>query len=183
MLILSSCGSSTFYAYDNAKDGEYCTIEVDRKGYSTYRGIRHPKYADWSYKRFIYMKSDEKNLESYYDLYRIGSYVDLNRISTIYYVDEFNTCFDVAFLFLKSDSCYLNNRISYRIEEDSVFFNSCICTLEDPEFQEVTHGRYWLPPYLKKVDNIDYSKFSMFKVKKKFLKNPAKKGAPKSWGK
>ncbi len=67
-LILSSCASSTFYAYENVEDEVYCTIEVDRKGYSTYRGIRYPKYADWSYKRFLYMESGEENLEGYLQL-------------------------------------------------------------------------------------------------------------------
>lgn len=169
IMILNSCASSTFYAYYNIEDEVYCTMEVDRKGISTYRGIIYPKYSDWSYKRFIYIKSRAKNIEGY---------LDLRDIFAIYHIDEFNDYFDCSHLFFESDSCILNNRISYWLEGDSAYYPSFICIQEHPTFLEANRGFSQLAPYFKKVDKIDYSKFSMFKVKKKYLKNPEKKRTP-----
>lgn len=175
VLTLGSCASSTFYAYENVDDEVYCTIEVDRKGFSTYRGIGYTKYADWSYKRFIYMRSDYENLEGY---------LLLEHVLDIYHIDETDTSFDISLLFYKSDSCDVYSDIIYVLEENdsASFIEVSDCLLENPVFLEVSRDYDWLPPYFKKVDKIDYSKFSMFKVKKKFLKNPEKKGAPKSRG-
>ncbi len=179
MLMLSSCASSTFYAYENVEDEVYCTIEVDRKGYSTYRGIRYPKYSNWPYKRFLYMKSDEENLEGY-----LRDYLQLKGIFDIHYIEEQkgggDTGFDIALLFYKSDSCIMYNDISYVVEKDSAYYCCSDCILEHPDFLKANSDGTWMPPYFKKVDKIDYSKFSVFRVKKRFLKNPKKKNAPKS---
>lgn len=169
LIFLNSCAPGTYYAYYNADDEVYCTIEVDRNGISTYRGIRFPKYSDWSFKRFIYMKSRKKNIEGY---------LDLRDIFAIYHTDENDDYFDSSHLFFESDSCILNNRLSYWLVGDSAYSLSSVCILERPEFLKVNRGSDWLPPYFIKVDKIDYSKFSMFKVRKRYLKNPERKWTP-----
>ena len=121
------------------------------------------------------MKSDEDNIDGYLQIQ--SSFFE------IYYINEGSNAFDATLLCFKSDSCILNNPISYVIENDSAYFCCSYCIQDNPAFLKVNFGYDWLPPYFKKVDKIDYSKFSMFKVKKKFLKNPKKRRSPKSWKK
>ncbi|MEN7551825.1 hypothetical protein AAG747_28170 [Rapidithrix thailandica] len=186
-LCISACHRriQTFYAYED--EHSYCTLEINmkKKGhyrYLTYRGMskthydtvqapvtgvleplsEHPRKNNL----FIYVKGKEVAIENYtgFD----------NAIHEFYYMKrkrggKFDLCFPYQ-VGGKMDRD-INYVLYKRISNDSLILLSNKL-MEQHCFQYL--GIDWFPPYLKRVEEIEYDKFRLPQVEEKHLKDPTK---------
>ncbi|WP_064968110.1 hypothetical protein [Tenacibaculum ovolyticum] len=155
---LSSCSKSVYYAYKD--ENKYATIEVTKKNELFYRAIYDNNYI------YIY------------------SFLSYKKDNSIFYLkdpnimfwkreehDEFDLCFfsgkNEDFVLYEKQGSQNMWKLSRSISDNLL--------LNEPCLKE--NNIDWFPEYMVKVDKIDYEKFNLPHIKKKYLKNPKK--APK----
>lgn len=156
IVFFTSCTKSIYFAYN--KDTTYCTIEVTGKDEILYRG---------NYSTFIFLES--VNFSSINKKDNTG-YISFVAPGWLTYKVKGDNLFNL---------CPSNNmeQITYKlVSEDSIelICQSCVDSilLSDPCF--LNNGIDWFPPFMKKVEKIDYEKFGLPNIKKKYLMNPDK---------
>lgn len=197
-----------YYAYED--NHMYCTIELE-DSYVIYRAIYWEAYTSTPIYKYVYIKTNCPYYIDGWDYISLyfNSFIYLDSESSSFKkesVDEFEGSYSSGWIkfdyneFLFDEFDYgdpnVNEAISdkFEINESGDLerkfkntFNSLSGigqTLKDfitEEPLKIEFLEYWIPPYLKRVKKIDYSKFSKFNIKEKFLRNPEKKGSPKSW--
>jgi len=170
-ILFSSCSRSIYYAYENSADESYCTFEVNDKEI-IYRAVSKEHYVINSSpnKHYIHIQTPNGFYKSKEPKIDIGSVL-------VYLKDiESNTSgISVSSDTIPNHSGYLfYNKIK---EKDSLeLVKNEELMKKERLFSE--NDLFWFPPYLKKVKQIDYDKFSL-PLKKKYLKTLADKDRPK----
>jgi hypothetical protein len=152
-LFLVSCSKSAYYAFQDNSTYSYCTIEVTKKKEVIYRASSL-NYFNKSC--FVYISSLNDNYYKNINNDTIGlenPHLEMFYIGTEYPIKykfelvrngnpELNKLY-ISFIKVKNDTIktqyYLNNLV------------------KETSLQKA--GVKWFPPYLIKVDKIDYSKF------------------------
>jgi hypothetical protein len=167
-----SCGKSVYYVFDDVKDKDYpsyCSLEITKKKEIIYRASSY-KYSSQSYpfsNLYIYIYSDQLSTDIDKDYYRFVS-----GTSDLFFIkNEFKPKYQHSLLNLANN---VVPSIYYRIEENDTIINS----EHDFEYLKKVdgfkeNGILWFPPYMVKVDKIDYTKFKK-SVQHMNLKDPRK---------
>lgn len=175
IVIFCSCSSNKsaiYYSYED--DNKYCTIEVN-DGVPIYRAVNKVTNKDSLNYKFIYFKSNMISWSPLQDIYSI-------LFNDVIFLESDSSFFQKKSLKVKDSPNSYSNSLDFEYNNGYYFFkNSGFLHITEQTLINLIGKEDWLPPYFKKVNKIDYSKFSMFNVKKKYLKNPEKKGAPQSW--
>ncbi|WP_338790943.1 hypothetical protein [Bernardetia sp. MNP-M8] len=195
LLVVSACSRGTYYAYED--EHSYCTIELKSERnflkyippYIIYRATSDLHYdttvlentyvSDTDrYKKkknvsFLFIENENSHRDS---LALIGSFF------MMYYIPQnithrFRFCTSIN----KDGSMTTTKYVLYKIQGDSLIaFTSSDFELEDLNKEHCFErkGIDWFPPYLIKTNKIEYEKFKIKDVKKKFLRNPQLRNAP-----
>ena len=159
-ILFSSCSKKLYYAYENTAEGSYCTFEVTKKDI-TYRAVSTEHYVTNSHpaKEYVYINSN----------------------NSIPYTKEPRIGYGAILVYLKSQQLpivmdtnkkypgFLNRYLFYSTEKN----NNSLELVKDEDLMKKEeffkkHDLFWFPPYLKKVNKIEYEKFNL-PYKKKFL--------------
>lgn len=172
-LFLISCSKSTYYAYEYRDEinhhYSYCTLELTRKQEIIYRG-RSDKYYEYPNKNlYIYIYSDKYASEIN------EKYISFARnYSNLFYIrDILNPTYNATAINIFGESPKF---IEYaKIKADSITHSNNENFLEyaKKEYGLYMAGIKWFPPYMVKVDKIDYTKFGK-EIQHLNLKNPRK---------
>ncbi|WP_281309422.1 hypothetical protein [Flavobacterium flavigenum] len=168
-----SCGKSIYYVYDTSKDEDhysYCTLEITSKKEIIYRAA---SYKYWAL-------SDPRN--SYIYIYSDKSATDINEnhysfvsgISDISYIrSRYEPEFKHFFIHFVDKPGY---SVLYRRGVSDTIYSTA-----DNDFEYLKEGQgfkengiKWFPPYMVKVDKIDYTKFGK-KIQHLNLNSPKRK--------
>ena len=170
IFIFLSCGKSVYYVYDDLANKDYpsyCALEITKKKEIIYRGS---SYKYWSHSHpqsniFIYIYSDKNATDITKNHYRFVSgtsqlYLIENKIKPKYIGRVLNLENNVI------------PSVFYSIEENDKIVNS----EENFEYLKKVdgfkeNGVLWFPPYMVKIDKIDYKKFGK-EIQHLNLKNP-----------
>lgn len=166
-----SCGSSIYYAYEY-KDNEnnsYCTLEITKKKEIIYRGSSDYYWAD-SYpfsNLYIYIYSDKFATDI-----NKNHYGFVSGFSELYLIEnEEKLKYKYATLNLGNNSI---PSVFYSIEDKDTIVNT------ENKFEYLKkidgfkeNGIKWFPPYMIKIDKIDYAKFRD-RIQHMNLKDPRK---------
>jgi hypothetical protein len=174
---LTSCSRSIYYAYEyeDQDNISYCTIEVTKKKEIIYRAYSS-EYWKYNYpinNLYVYIHSGNKS-----STVSDESIHFVCNISDVAYIkNSFNTEYEKCLAnFLESFGCPIGYRINksdtitkwnYPEAEDfPKYTKGDICLLKEV-------GIKWFPPYMVKVNEIDYKKISNL-VQHMNLKDPTK---------
>lgn len=173
VLSMTSCGKSIYYVYDydTKYHTNYCTLEITRKKEIIYRASSD-EYWSRSYpfsNLYIYIYSDKYATDIDRDYYRFVS-----GTSELHFIkNEFEPKYRRSILNLESVTV---PSVMYRIDENDTIFN----VTRNNDFEHLKkvsgykeNGVLWFPPYMVKVDKIDYTKFGK-EIQHLNLKNPRK---------
>lgn len=173
VLSMTSCGKSIYYVYDydTKYHTNYCTLEITRKKEIIYRASSD-EYWSQSYpfsNLYIYIYSDKYATDITKNHYSfVSGIADLILVE-----NEFKPKFKNAFVVTFIDKPGYS--ILYKKEGNDTIFN-----VADNDFEYLKEGRgfkengiKWFPPYMVKVDKIDYTKFPK-SIQHLNLKNPRK---------
>ena len=163
LFILTSCHRSTYYAY--VEPNMYITVELTKSNNVILRGGANLNYPQDI--KFLHIFSSQTALDN--------SYIGIGKNFALHYINnslETVPCF--SFKDINIDNLYLDYS---HITKDSLVLikhsQKNILFLNEPCFEKT--GLTWFPPYLKKVKKIDYDKFNLPNIKKKYLKTMADK--------
>ena len=171
-LVFLSCGKSMYYAYEitDKNYSSYCTLEITSKKEIIYRGSSY-KYLSDSY--------PYSNEYIYIHLYGDQSATDINdwRNSFVHGIAD-------LWIIKKDLKPKLEQRlIDFVYKPDySVLYkkteSDTIISVANNNFEYLKEGRgfetngiKWFPPYMVKIDKIDYAKFGK-SIQHLNLKNP-----------
>lgn len=170
--IILSCNRSIYYVYDITNDEDhysYCTLEITGKKEIVYRAVSY-KYWNLSNARnsYVYIYSDKSSTDV-----NDNHYSFVTGISDISYIrsgyePEFKHFF-VHFVDKPGYSVLYRREISDTIY--STADNGFEYLNEGQGFKE--NGIKWFPPYMVKIDKINYEKFGK-KNQHLNLKKPSK---------
>lgn len=172
---LLSCSKSIYYAYyeKDINHPSYCTLEITKKKEIIYRASSY-EYSSQSYpfdNLYIYIYSDKyaTNIDENYYSFVSGGTSDI-----VYIKNEFKPKFSSFFLFF--DYYKPGYSISYFRDGNDTIFSTARNDFEYLKTKGIgfkEHGIKWFPPYMVKVDKIDYTKFKK-SVQHMNLKDPRK---------
>ena len=165
---LLSCGKSVYYVYDQSEYKDhysYCTLEITRKNEIIYRAASY-KYWYLSYpvsNVFLYLYSNKYETDVTEKYYRfVAPSADISYVKNGY-KSKFNHFF---ITFDEPEKSIYYSRKS----NDTIYGTTDFDYIKNVySFKE--HGINWFPPYMVKVDKIDYTKFGS-KIQHLNLKNP-----------
>lgn len=164
-LLFLGCNKSIYYAYETPKS--YCVFEVTSRNDVVYRATSENYDPAFLYLKGIgdYEESSGYkylNIRDPFDLYFINEKAPQNMDYCSSFAFDQDSDSEVIFLY-GSQEMQDSLKLFSHPSNDSLKVNY-------PCFQNC--GLNWFPPYLKKVDNIDYSRFNLPKIKNVHLKNP-----------
>ncbi|WP_338790945.1 hypothetical protein [Bernardetia sp. MNP-M8] len=190
LLALSACSRSTYYAYEDEQS--YCTIELTPKrrflnshpDYVIYRAISKQHYDTVGVVDKYVQESERYNTKKNV-VYLYIQNDNLGNDSTIY-IEGFFTMFYIPsntinrFQFCTSihePTGSTNWRYTYFAKRiDSLVLIETTDLDEDHCFKRT--GVDWFPPYLVEVNKIEYEKFQVKNISKKYLHYPNRKSTP-----
>lgn len=155
IFIFSSCAKSNYYAYENRESNSYCTIEVTRQKEFIYRASSSNYWNKGSKKsnKFIYMSS-MKNI----DFTKINNddVSFLNNFLEIYYINNFPP----RYKFGAIENTFPNKIYINFLKKDNDSLKSEYYIKDLPKQNSLDEaGVNWFPPYMLKVNKINYLKF------------------------
>jgi hypothetical protein len=174
VFILISCAKSTYYAYEYKHNDyyNYCTLEITEKKEVIYRASAD-YYQSRSYpysNLYIYIYSDKDATDVNKNHYSfVSGFSELYLIKT-----DLKPKLEHRFLDFGNKPGY---SVLYRIDDE---IKDTIFSTADNDFEYLkegtgfeTNGIKWFPPYMVKIDKIDYTKFHK-SIQHLNLKNPKK---------
>ncbi len=153
-IILSSisCSKKLYYAYENKEEGSYCTFEVSKYDI-IYRAVSNKHYLIKSYPTKEYVYITAPNNGSYLDepkieygsilLYTKGPLLPIKMETISNYLGDY----EKYLFYTKTKGDSLKLIVNIELMKKEPFFTDS--------------DLLWFPPYLKKVDKIDYDKFNL----------------------
>jgi hypothetical protein len=167
-----SCGKSIYYVYEykDKENNSYCTLEITNKKEIIYRATSDYYWAN-SYpfsNIYIYIYSD-KNATSINE----NRYSFVYGFSELYLIEnDIKPKYKYSFIDFGNKPSY---SIFYRKDQNDTIVNTARGDFEylkeGTGFKE--NGIKWFPPYMVKVDKIDYTKFGK-EIQHLNLKKPRK---------